>query len=276
MQLILVALGAWFIAQIIKFSLRAFNGEPNFRIFYQSGGMPSAHSATVVALATAALTTQGYQSPIFGLSVVIAAIVIYDSLGVRRSSGEQSVMINVLLKAVGNKKLVREILGHTPAEVAAGSALGVMAGLLFTYTSWASYVSWLADSPTETERYIYLGVFIGFVVAGIILRIFLTRLRSVDVVHSFSSVAWNAFILPGFFGLIMSLLQFQTSRAGTWRLWAVVVILIFVATQTLLVWKFYRSFRRRYEEQSSRLKHFRKQQRRAKKKSKQSSRKKRK
>lgn len=275
MQLILVALGAWFIAQIIKFSLRAFDGDPNFRLFYQSGGMPSAHSATVVALATAALTTQGYQSPIFGLSVVIAAIVIYDSLGVRRSSGEQSVMINMLLKATGNKKLVREILGHTPTEVAAGSALGVVTGLLFTYTSWASYASWLVESPTELERYIYLGVFLGFILAGVVLRIFLTRLRSVDVVHSFSSVAWNAFILPGFLGLIASLLQFQTSRAGTWRLWAAIVILVFVVTQVLLIWKFYRSFRARYAEQSSKLKHFRKQQRQAEKKSKKSKRKKR-
>lgn len=276
MQLILVALGAWFIAQIIKFSLRAFNGDPNFRLFYQSGGMPSAHSATVVALATAALTTQGFQSPVFGLSVVIAAIVIYDSLGVRRSSGEQSVMINALLKATGNKKLVREILGHTPSEVAAGSALGVIAGLLFTYTSWVSHVSWLADSPTELERYIYLGIFISFVVAGIVLRIYLTRLRSVDVVHSFSSVAWNAFILPGFFGLIMSLMQFQTSRAGTWRLWAIIVIIVFVVTQALLTWKFYRSFKEKYAEQSTRLKLFRKQQRRAEKNSKHSKRKKRK
>ena len=274
MQLILVALGAWFIAQIIKFSIRAFNGQPNFRVFYQSGGMPSAHSATVIALATAALTTQGYQSPIFGLSVVIAAIVIYDSLGVRRSSGEQSVVINALLRTTGKNSLVREILGHTPSEVVAGSAVGIVTGLLFTYGEWAENLSWLAESPTDAERLVYLGVFAGIVLLGIALRIALTRFRSVDVIGKVSSVAWNAFMLPGFFGLLTSLLQFQTGRAGSWRLWSVIVIVVFFTVQLILTWKFYFSIKKKYEEQSSKLKQLRKHQRRLDKKNKKSKRRK--
>src|SRR3990167_2577997 len=137
---------AWFVAHCIKFSLRALNGDVNVRYFYASGGMPSGHSATVLALATTALVHAGWSSPLFGVVAVIAVIVVYDSFGVRRSSGDQAVAINTILKKLPkDQKLsdlkLREVLGHTPSEVIVGSLLGITVALLMSISVWWPKVS---------------------------------------------------------------------------------------------------------------------------------------
>ena len=54
-----------------------------------SGGMPSAHSATVVALAAIIGLTAGFDSAVFAVALLFAAVVMYDAMMVRYSSGEQ-------------------------------------------------------------------------------------------------------------------------------------------------------------------------------------------
>ena len=103
----------------------------------ETGGMPSSHSAFVVALTTGVGLTQGLGSPLFAACVVFSLIVMYDATGVRRSSGLQARLINDLIDEL--RTVVREhfapkplwvLMGHTYLEVAAGFAIGLFAGFL--------------------------------------------------------------------------------------------------------------------------------------------------
>jgi acid phosphatase family membrane protein YuiD len=96
-----------------------------------SGGMPSSHSATVVAMATIIGLHDGIGSGLFALSALFALIVMYDAMKVRRSSGEQGEAIRELIKEQKSKvKLPRAAKGHTPMEVIAGASLGFVVGVI--------------------------------------------------------------------------------------------------------------------------------------------------
>ena len=103
----------------------------------ETGGMPSSHSAFVVALTSGVGLTQGLGSPLFAVCAVFSMIVMYDATGVRRSSGLQARLINELvdeLRAVVREnfapKPLRVLLGHTYLEVAAGFMVGILAGFV--------------------------------------------------------------------------------------------------------------------------------------------------
>ena len=104
-----------------------------------AGGMPSSHSALVCALAVSAAKSEGMASPIFAIALVLAAIVMYDATGVRRETGNQAKVLNLLmdewvadedepLPGVSGKKL-KEKVGHTPVEVLSGALLGTVLAL---------------------------------------------------------------------------------------------------------------------------------------------------
>jgi acid phosphatase family membrane protein YuiD len=135
---VVCALIAYFSAQIIKI-LIALIRERRFDIgkLIASGGMPSSHSSTVVATMVAIAKTEGIGSSLFALSFVIAAIVMYDAAGVRRAAGEQAKLINRMVDELleGNtefaQKNLKELIGHTPLQVAAGAALGFVVPFLY-------------------------------------------------------------------------------------------------------------------------------------------------
>lgn len=131
------ALLAWFIAQLIKFLLELLlNRHLDMKRFVTSGGMPSSHSAFVVAGTTALGRLYGISDPLFALAVMLSAVVMYDACNVRRSAGDTAMLVNQLLAHV--EKLTAEdfaddlkiIMGHTPLQVAAGAILGVAVGFL--------------------------------------------------------------------------------------------------------------------------------------------------
>lgn len=96
-----------------------------------SGGMPSSHSATIMAVWTTILLIDGPGSGLFGLASAVAMIVLYDAVKVRRSSGEQGVALVALIHEQKSKvPLPRVAMGHTPAEVLAGAPLGILVGIL--------------------------------------------------------------------------------------------------------------------------------------------------
>ncbi|MEX0919832.1 MAG: divergent PAP2 family protein [Candidatus Saccharimonadales bacterium] len=265
MQLIIISFIAWFSAQIIKFSLRAYNGDPNFRVFYQSGGMPSAHTATIVALSFSILAIYGYDSPIFGLSAVFSAVIIYDTLGVRRSSGEQSVMLNNLIRASGKKETVREVIGHSPRDVAAGFILGSLVSILATISEWSANAGWLTQSPIGIEQSVYLYIFIAILLLGLVSKVILSRYRLVEVIYRLRSAIWWSFILPALFGLFFSLLQTQTTGLGSYRFWSLLILLVFIVSQVYLFIRLYRTIPSQYKQQSNELKILRRSQRRIQK-----------
>ncbi len=129
--LLVVALG-WIVAQGLKYVFAVIKTRRigNFRQFYTSGNMPSSHSACVVGLATVVGIIDGLDSALFGIAFLFAMVVMYDAVMVRRSSGEQGVAIQELIK-LGKAKIVvpRAAKGHTPLEVLAGAVLGVLLGI---------------------------------------------------------------------------------------------------------------------------------------------------
>ena len=122
---------AWFGAHVIKYIVGQIKGDRyGFQThLFTSGGMPSSHSATVMALATLIGLKDGINSAVFSVAALFALIVMYDAMKVRRSSGEQGIAIQQLIKEQKSKiKLPRAAQGHTPVEVAIGAALGVVIG----------------------------------------------------------------------------------------------------------------------------------------------------
>lgn len=130
---------SWFLAQAIKVVLyRTQEGKWNFWHFFEAGGMPSAHSASVTALTLAIALTQGWNSTYFTVSLVFALIVMYDATGVRRAAGKQAEMLNKIVDDIyANGKIrvekLKEILGHDPIEVFAGATLAIVMTLLTYY-----------------------------------------------------------------------------------------------------------------------------------------------
>ena len=130
---IVAILAAWVVAQGAKYVLIAVKEKSlnGFRHLYLSGNMPSAHTATVAALLTVIALRDHLDSGLFGLATLFAAIVMYDAVMVRRSSGEQGEAIQQLIKEQGSKvKLPRAAKGHKPVEVAVGALVGVAVGLV--------------------------------------------------------------------------------------------------------------------------------------------------
>lgn len=139
-RVLLVALVACFIAQAFKLVIELVkNRKLNVSVLVTTGGMPSAHSALVTALAAGVGQTIGWASPEFAVSMVFAIIVMYDAAGVRQAAGKQARILNQMIDELFhehpefNSDRLKELLGHTPVQVIVGSALGIT-------------VSWLARS----------------------------------------------------------------------------------------------------------------------------------
>lgn len=122
---------AWIVAQGTKYLVHAVKTRSltAFRQLYISGNMPSSHSATTVALATVVGLRDGTGSAVFAVAVLFAAIVMYDAVMVRRSSGEQGAAIGTLLRELKSKIAPpRTAKGHEPLEVIVGALLGLAIG----------------------------------------------------------------------------------------------------------------------------------------------------
>lgn len=138
---IAAALG-WMIAQILKTIIHmCFTKEFVAERLVGSGGMPSSHSSTVCALATATYFEYGASSFEFAIAIFFAIIVMYDAMGVRRETGIQAKLLNDILetfKAMGRSELtaydkLKEFVGHTPLQVLAGALLGILIAIGIQY-----------------------------------------------------------------------------------------------------------------------------------------------
>ncbi|MBR5267268.1 MAG: divergent PAP2 family protein [Lachnospiraceae bacterium] len=133
-QVLISAVLGWTVAQILKTILdwilnRSFNPER----LVGSGGMPSSHSATVCALTTASGIHYGAGSFEFAVCFILSMIVMYDAVNVRMETGKQSKLLNRVffenileLDGVILQERLKEYVGHTPVQVAAGAVLGIV------------------------------------------------------------------------------------------------------------------------------------------------------
>lgn len=132
-QVLIIAACAWVIAQAIKTVVILVQEKRlDWNYMISSGGMPSAHTATVCSLATSIAMTQGMGSVYFSIAVVLAIIVMYDAAGVRQSVGKHSAFLNSLIRELRFKSTplereedFREFIGHTPFQVFIGALLGI-------------------------------------------------------------------------------------------------------------------------------------------------------
>ncbi len=139
------SLAACLLAQVIKGVVDVIkNRKLNVRVVLGSGGMPSSHSALVTALATGVGQIDGWDSIEFALATVFAIIVMYDAAGVRRAAGKQARILNQMIDELFqeehkfNEERLKELLGHTPVQVFAGSALGILVSWLWISEPWRS------------------------------------------------------------------------------------------------------------------------------------------
>ena len=130
----LIALAtAWIAAHIIKYAIARVKGShvDLAHQLFMSGGMPSSHAATSVAVWSVILFKDGPSSGLFGLATLVTLIICYDAVKVRRSVGEQGRAIHQIIKEQHLKIILpRAAKGHTPVELLAGSILGVLVGLV--------------------------------------------------------------------------------------------------------------------------------------------------
>jgi acid phosphatase family membrane protein YuiD len=129
---LIVSIVAWGLAQFSKLVIVLLR-ERQIQLQYvaSAGGMPSSHSAVVVALATRTGIEVGVASTEFALATIFAGVVLYDAAGVRRAVSIQARILNRMLEEVMeyqrfNEKRLLELLGHTPFEVFVGSLLGLL------------------------------------------------------------------------------------------------------------------------------------------------------
>ena len=125
------------LAQFFKVIFNFFSsGEIKFGIMFETGGMPSSHSALISGVTAGIGLELGFDDPIFALAVAFSLIVMYDASGVRKSAGIQAAEINKLSNKFDPNSHVnlKETLGHTKLEVVVGSILGplvTITGMVF-------------------------------------------------------------------------------------------------------------------------------------------------
>jgi len=133
---LLTALAAMALAQILKTLFDYWRtGSWKKALFISTGGMPSSHSATTMALMVSVGLYEGFGTPIFAVSAVLAMVVMHDAAGIRRAAGKQAEAINFLFsklegRGIKSDQKLKELLGHSPIEVIAGAVLGLVVAIV--------------------------------------------------------------------------------------------------------------------------------------------------
>lgn len=129
------AVAGWLVAQLTKMLICLIQSRRlDFRYLASTGGMPSAHSSLVSALTTALAITNGLDSPIFAVSFVFAAVVMFDAQTVRAAAGKQARLLNQIVDELFqehhlSENKLKELLGHTRLEVFFGMLTGIFTAM---------------------------------------------------------------------------------------------------------------------------------------------------
>lgn len=150
--------------QVLKYPIAYITNRKNARInlITSTGGMPSSHSAAVSSLTTALVLEYGFNSPYVAISTVFAIIIMFDSMGVRRQSGEQGIVLDKLARKHINEMthkdtqanyrenednpiilnydiedyddmIINRYLGHKPSEVIVGTLTGGFVAIILRF-----------------------------------------------------------------------------------------------------------------------------------------------
>lgn len=133
--LIAVMLG-WLLAQALKIPTEYLRSRRwLWTMFFAAGGMPSSHTALMVAGTLAVALYHGFDNPLFGVAVAVTMIIAHDAAGVRRQAGKHAERINVLFDELLKGHMwseddLKEVIGHTPLEVIGGIILGLLVAIV--------------------------------------------------------------------------------------------------------------------------------------------------
>jgi len=125
---------AWAVAHAIKLLMALRRGEFSWRYLVSSGGFPSGHTSLVVALSVTAIVELGWDDPLTGAALVLAAIVIYDAQGVRRAAEVLGSQVSQLSRDTKIKLdlPMTTARGHTIAEIIGGAVNGALVAVIVT------------------------------------------------------------------------------------------------------------------------------------------------
>jgi len=125
----------WAIAQTIKYLISFRKDGFQLSDFTQSGGFPSSHASFVVSLTTIIAFAYGLDSIYFAICAAFTAIILYDTIGVRRTTGEQTEVIDKIIEKQHLKvhKTIHQSKGHSLSEMIAGVLLGIGVGFVLHY-----------------------------------------------------------------------------------------------------------------------------------------------
>ena len=135
-RVLITALITWIISGLAKVPIEYFETHQwNWGLWFSTGGMPSQHSALVTATMLAVGLYSGFDTPAFAVAFTLMFVVLYDAAGVRRQAGLHAQKINQLINEFFaghpiSEDQLKEVLGHTPREVIAGAALGLVLSFL--------------------------------------------------------------------------------------------------------------------------------------------------
>ena len=139
---------SWLVSQLLKFVINFIvEKEWSLERLFGDGGMPSGHSATVMAMAVMAGYTCGVGSPEFGIAAIVAIVVMHDATGVRREAGKQAVTIIQLFGAINEmlsekdklvqKEKLKTFVGHSPIQVFFGALTGIVTAIVYILISYS-------------------------------------------------------------------------------------------------------------------------------------------
>ena len=136
-------ISGWLVAQLTKLitGIIVKRGKITFReavhYFTKSGGMPSGHTASLVALSTVIALFYGLNTPVFALAVCTTALFVYDAVNVRYAVGEHGKLLNEIAVSDNNPKTKPQkiVEGHTIPQVIVGAVVGVLLGFLMFFLS---------------------------------------------------------------------------------------------------------------------------------------------
>ena len=98
-KVVIAAFLSWLLGQGLKFPLEyLLNKRWDWTIMFSTGGLPSAHSAVVTAVALSIGLIDGFGTSLFALAAATGLIVIYDAAGVRRQAGFHAERINKIMR----------------------------------------------------------------------------------------------------------------------------------------------------------------------------------
>lgn len=126
---------SWFVTQVLKVIIVLLTERRiDLERFVGAGGMPSSHASTVCTLSVLIGRTLGFSTPEFAVTFIFSLIIMYDAAGVRRAAGQQASVLNKILDnwhSPDNEFTeieLKELLGHTPLQVAIGAIIGAFIG----------------------------------------------------------------------------------------------------------------------------------------------------